>query len=166
MGTRADTRPTLPSRSLTPREGGSYDRSVPKASEATIARLEGEGHRVTDSRRAVLDAIAETHSPFTVEDICVSLPGVGRATVFRTVKLLQELDVVCRLPLGDGGVRYQLSQSEHHHHLICSNCGAVSEFSDQDLDGLIARNASSAGFRLDGHSLELYGLCEGCWRAG
>ena len=82
--------------------------------------------------------------------------------MFRTVKLLQEVDVVCRLPLGDGGVRYQLSHSEHHHHLICSSCGAVSEFNDAELDGLIRRNAHAEGFRLEGHSLELYGLCRAC----
>ena len=141
--------------------GDSYDRFVP-ATEQTIARLEGEGHRVTESRRAVLAAIAETHAPFTVEDICLAAPSVGRATVFRTVKLLQDLDLVCRLPLGDGGVGYQLSRSEHHHHLICSNCRSVSEFSDPELDLLIASNANGHGFRLDGHSLELYGICRNC----
>lgn len=134
--------------------------------QETIARLEGQGHRVTESRIAVLDAIAGVNAPFTVEDICVAVPAVGRATVFRTVKLLQELDVVCRLPLGDGGVRYQLSRSEHHHHLICGKCGAVTEFSDPDLDSLIRRNAQTAGFRLDGHSLELYGLCRACQPQG
>ncbi|MBA4179024.1 MAG: transcriptional repressor [Anaerolinea sp.] len=151
---------------LTPLGGRSYDRNVPGATQETIARLEGQGHRVTGSRRAVLDAIAGTVTPFTVEDICLAAPDVGRATVFRTVKLLQDLDVVCRLPLGDGGVRYQLSQSEHHHHLICESCGAVSEFSDPELDALIRRNARREGFRLDGHSLELYGLCPACQPGG
>lgn len=139
---------------------------VPAPTDETLARLEGQGHRLTGSRRLVLDAIAEAPAPFTIEDICAASPGVGRATVFRTVKLLQELDVLCRLPLGDGGVRYQLSQSEHHHHLICSTCGAVSEFSDPELDSLIRGNASRAGFRLDGHSLELYGLCRDCAARG
>lgn len=146
---------------MTPFAAASYDRPV-LATDQTIARLEGQGHRLTGSRRAVLEAISGTHSPFTVEDICLAAPGVGRATVFRTVKLLQELDVVCRLPLGDGGVRYQLSHSEHHHHLICGNCGAVTEFNDPELDVLIRSNANDEGFRLDDHSLELYGLCRSC----
>ncbi|MEP7215638.1 MAG: Fur family transcriptional regulator [Anaerolineaceae bacterium] len=146
-------------------DGVFHDRTVPQATDEILARLEGLGHRATGSRRAVLDAIALKHTPFTVEEISEETPGVGRATVFRTMKLLQDLDLVCRLPLGDGGVRYEVSRSAHHHHLICSNCGAVTEFSDPELDSLIVRNASTKGFRLDGHSLELYGLCARCARA-
>jgi Fe2+ or Zn2+ uptake regulation protein len=133
--------------------------------EETTARLEHVGHRVTSPRRAVLDAIAARPGPFTVEDLCEVLPGVGRATVFRTVKLLQELDVVCRLPLEDGGVRYELSRGGHHHHLICSECGLVSDFSDAEIDTLIEANARTAGFQLAGHSLELYGRCRACQAA-
>ena len=135
---------------------------MPPATDETLARLEGLGHRATGSRRAVLDAISLKHAPFTVEDICEAAPGVGRATVFRTMKLLQDLELVCRLPLGDGGVRYEVSRSEHHHHLICSRCGAVTEFSDPELDALIVTNARREAFRLDSHSLELYGLCAAC----
>lgn len=100
--------------------------------------------------------------PFTIEEICGAAPGVGRATVFRTVKLLQESDVVCRVVLEDGGIRYQISRSGHHHHLVCSNCGAVQEFSEPGLDGLIQGTADAAGFQLEGHSLELYGRCAAC----
>lgn len=125
-------------------------------------RLADVGHRLTGPRKAVLDAIGAEAAPFTVEELCAAVPGVGRATVFRTVRLLQELDVVCRLPLEDGSVRYQLSAGDHHHHLICSNCGRVSEFNDPALDRLIQENAHDAGFRLDGHSLELYGRCADC----
>ena len=147
---------------LTSRLARSYDQAVPQATDEILARLEGLGHRATGSRRAVLEAIALKRTPFTVEEISEAAPGVGRATVFRTMKLLQDLDLVCRLPLGDGGVRYEVSRSEHHHHLICSHCGAVTEFSDPELDSLIGANASGKGFRLDGHSLELYGLCAKC----
>jgi Fur family ferric uptake transcriptional regulator len=110
----------------------------------------------------VLDAMSASPRPFTIEEICGAAPGVGRATVFRTVKLLQESDVVCRVVLEDGGIRYQLSRSGHHHHLVCSNCGAVQEFSEPGLDALIQRTADGAGFQLEGHSLELYGRCAAC----
>jgi Fur family ferric uptake transcriptional regulator len=129
-------------------------------------RLERVGYRLTPTRRAVLDAISTSSTPFTVEDICSAVPDVGRATVFRTVKLLQELDVVCRVPLDDGSVRYSYSRSGHHHHLVCKQCGAVEEFSDPGLDVLIQEKASGHRFELDGHSLELYGRCARCSRAG
>ncbi|GAB4324128.1 MAG: Fur family transcriptional regulator [Dehalococcoidia bacterium] len=129
----------------------------------TLERLTRYGHRLTGQRRAVLDAIGAAPAPFSIEEICEAIPGVGRATTFRTVKLLQELDLVCRVPLEDGTVRYQLSQSDaHHHHLVCSGCGAVAEFSDAGLDARIEANARASGFRLESHSVELYGLCRAC----
>jgi Fur family ferric uptake transcriptional regulator len=107
-------------------------------------------------------AIEELAGPFTVEELTAAVPGVGRATVFRTVKLLLESEVVCRMTLEDGSIRYQLSRGEHHHHLICSECGTIAEFSDPELDALIHQNAEAEGFQLDSHSLELYGRCRRC----
>jgi Fe2+ or Zn2+ uptake regulation protein len=130
--------------------------------ETASQRLEIIGFRSTAPRRAVLVAIEDARAPFTVEDLLEVVPSVGRATVFRTVKLLQELDLVCRVPLEDGGVRYQLSDGGHHHHLVCRNCGSVAEFSDLEIDARIQEQAKGHGFALQGHSLELYGLCREC----
>ena len=130
-------------------------------------RLEVTGYRLTAPRRAVIDAIARTNRPFTIEELSERLPNIGRATVFRTIKLLHELDIVCRVPLEDGGIRYERSRSgRHHHHLICSECGSVTEFDDPSLDAAIEQNAATAGFELDGHSAELYGRCSPCRSAG
>ena len=127
------------------------------------ARFAESGHRMTAPRRAVLQAVARAAGPFSIEEIYDAAPEVGRATAFRTMKLLQEAGVVCRVPLEDGTVRYQLAESgTHHHHLICSECGSVAEFSDHALDGGIEQNATAAGFELDGHSVELYGRCSNC----
>lgn len=147
--------------SLTPSRRAKYDPNV-TANADTASRLAGIGQRVTATRKAVLDTMATVPGPFTIEDLCAALPGVGRATVFRTVKLLQEHDVLCRVVLEDGGVRYQLSTGGHHHHLVCSQCGSVQEFADSRLDALIRKNARESQFELDGHSLELYGRCNRC----
>lgn len=148
--------------SLTNGKTRSYDGVVASMRHAE-ARLAHKGHRLTGPRRAVLVAIADAPRPFSIEDICSALPGVGRATVFRTVRLFQDLDVVCRVPLEDGTARYQLSGTqEHHHHLVCTACGAVTEFDDPDLDARISANAADSHFRLDAHSVELYGLCKSC----
>lgn len=130
--------------------------------ESASRRLEDIGFRSTAPRRAVLTAIECAAGPFTVEELLDEVPSVGRATVFRTVKLLQELDLVCRVPLEDGGVRYRLSEGGHHHHLVCRNCESVTEFSDPEIDTRIQEQAKSHGFALQGHSLELYGLCSRC----
>ena len=130
---------------------------------APPALLREHGYRMTEPRRAVLGAIARSPRPFTIEELCERLPEIGRATVFRTVKLLQELEVVCRVPFEDGSIRYQHARSdEHHHHFICRSCGSVTEFSDASLDAAILEGAAAAGFQLDGHSVELYGHCDCC----
>lgn len=145
-------------------EGPSYDRFLMTDFVASAAvQLEEIGYRATAPRRTVLEAIsAAAPHPFTAEDLALAVPQVGRATVFRTIRLLQELDLVCRVPLEDGSIRYQLSRSDHHHHLVCRVCGRVTEFSDTDLDGLIQRQAERSEFTLDGHSTELYGRCRDC----
>jgi Fur family ferric uptake transcriptional regulator len=125
-------------------------------------RLETVGVRSTAPRRAVLDAIQESSGPFTIEDLLAETPAVGRATVFRTIKLLQELDLVCRVALEDGSIRYQLSDGGHHHHLVCRNCGSFTEFSDLEIDARIQEQANAHEFSLQGHSVELYGLCKQC----
>lgn len=131
----------------------------------SLERLEHTGYRMTAPRRAVLDAIARSSRPFTIDELNDRLPNIGRATVFRTIKLLQELEIVCRVPLEDGGVRYERSLSgRHHHHLICGECGSVTEFSDPALDEAIEQNAATAGFELGSHSTELYGCCARCRR--
>jgi Fe2+ or Zn2+ uptake regulation protein len=130
--------------------------------DTATTRLETIGFRSTAPRRAVLQAIETAQGPFTVEDLLAEVPSVGRATVFRTIKLLQELNMMCRVPLEDGSVRYQLSEGGHHHHLICRTCGSFTEFSDLELDTRIQEQANAHGFALQGHSLELYGLCRRC----
>ena len=67
--------------------------------------------------------------------------------------------------IGDGTARWELlSQAgdEHHHHLVCSECGAVSDFASGDLEGLLDDIARRTGYRVDAHRLEVYGLCPDC----
>ena len=118
--------------------------------------------RATGPRQAVLSAIEGAQGPFTIEEILQATPGVGRATVFRTIKRLHQGELLCRLQLEDGEIRYQLSSSGHHHHFICSTCGVVTDFSDPVLDELIQGKAGDARFELTGHSVDLYGHCAEC----
>jgi Fur family ferric uptake transcriptional regulator len=130
-----------------------------------VQRLEMAGHRVTPSRRAVVAAVARAGSHFTVDDISRRLPDVGRATVFRTMKLLLGLGVVCRVLLEDGSLHYRLSPAgagEHHHHLVCSECGRVEDFFPCDVALLTDELARRTSYEIEGHWLELYGRCGAC----
>ncbi len=127
-----------------------------------IQRLELRGHRITTSRRRVLEALLDAPAHFTVDDVLRQVADVGRATVFRTMKLLQELNVVCRVMMEDGSFHYRLSTRGHHHHLVCRSCGRVTDFATCDVSSLIDQLARSTDYQIEGHWLEVYGRCASC----
>ena len=132
----------------------------------TLARnLEARGHRVTPSRLAVISAVLQQRDHFTVDDLLRRSRGAGRATVFRTMRLLTELGVVCRVLLDDGSLHYRLSRRGHHHHLVCLGCGSVQDLDDCAVSGLVRELSSSSGYEIEGHWLEFYGRCAPCQRA-
>jgi len=130
--------------------------------DSPAAQLAASGRRLTTPRRAVLDALSRAGGPLTIEEIWEAVPDVGRATVFRTVKLLLELGLICRVVLENGSVRYVPATPDHHHHFICNACGAVEEFQPPPIDEAIRALADASGFELSGHALELYGRCRRC----
>ncbi len=127
-----------------------------------LQRLALRGHRVTGSRRRVIEAVAAAPAHFTAEELLRCLPGVGRATVFRTVKLLLDLNLVCRVLMEDGSLHYRRSATGHHHHLVCTSCGRVEDFTRCDVPGLVAGLARDVSFEVEGHWLEVYGRCGAC----
>jgi Fe2+ or Zn2+ uptake regulation protein len=130
--------------------------------ELIVQRLELRGHRMTGSRRRVIDAILLAPAQFTADDILHELPDVGRATVFRTMKLLLDLNVVCRVLLEDGTLHYRLSTRGHHHHLVCRSCGRVEDFSRCDVSALVEELRRNTEYEIQSHWLEVYGRCASC----
>ena len=124
--------------------------------------LEQQGYRLTAPRIRLLDAIVRVPGHFTAEDISAVTPSVGRATVFRTIKLLVELGAVCKIALADGTPRYRLASQSHHHHLICVRCGGSQDFARCDVDDVIARLQKATGYHVLGHRIEIYGVCSTC----
>ena len=127
-----------------------------------IQRLELRGHRITTSRMRVLEALLDAPAHFTVDDVLRQASDVGRATVFRTMKLLQDLNVVCRVMMENGSLHYRLSTRGHHHHLVCRSCGQVADFANCDVSSLIDQLARSTDYQIEGHWLEVYGRCAAC----
>ena len=107
-------------------------------------RLKEEGYKLTTQRRAILDAIIENSgshlSPEEIYEVVkLKYPEIGLATVYRTLQLFEQLDIVCKLNFDDGCNRYELnsdSNDHHHHHLICLNCGKVIEVKLDLLENL------------------------------
>lgn len=127
-----------------------------------VTQLSGLGYRDTEPRRLVISAVAAQTRPFTAEELCAALPCIGRATVYRGLRLLVETNQVCRVLLEDRELRYQLSPDGHHHHMLCGVCGASTDLADCDVEETLRAAAEDAGFRMSGHWLEVYGSCTDC----
>ncbi len=130
-----------------------------------LETLEGKGHRSTLPRQAVANAIASQQGHFTAEALRKRLPELGRATIYRSLKLLVEAGVLCRVLLEEGNLHYQLSHRGHHHHLLCVECGVSQDLVGCDIEDLLRQLSADHQFQLSGHWLEIYGHCQSCLSA-
>lgn len=137
-----------------------------KSTTPLVAAIGGAGYRVTEPRRAVAEIIAAREGHFTAADLVRESRqrrlGIGRATIFRALDLLLEIGVVERLDLPNGDHAYVGCEPRHHHHVVCSRCGRSAEVGDLGLEAVFGDVATSTGFIIDTHRLELFGLCPTC----
>jgi Fur family transcriptional regulator, ferric uptake regulator len=133
-----------------------------------LTALERGGYRLTEPRRDVAHLIADRSGHFAAADLVAEARsrrlGVGRATIFRTLDILVDLDRVERIDLPTGERAYVACEPAHHHHVICSRCGGSLDIDDAGLRKVVGEIARRTGYRIDDHRLELFGLCPGCQR--
>ncbi len=98
------------------------------------------------------------------EDIKTLHPTIGFATVYRTLKLFRECGIATERNFGDGKARYEpiKFEGEHHHHIICNNCGTIIEFANIQIENCLKQIAKLNNFDVTNHRLEIYGKCEKC----
>lgn len=124
-----------------------------------------KGLKMTEQRRVISRVLSDSHDHPDVEEVYRRAAAIDKrisiATVYRTMRLLEEANVIDRLDFGDGRARYEESRDEHHHHLIDMNTGEVIEFKDEALERMKEKIAASMGYELIGHRLELYGVKKG-----
>ena len=87
---------------------------------------------------------------------------IGIATVYRTLSLLEDSDMVTSLSFGAQGKKYELGAKDHHDHLICTICGTITEFVDEEIEGRQHHIADELGFTMQDHSMQIYGICKNC----
>jgi Fur family ferric uptake transcriptional regulator len=134
-----------------------------------LLALDRAGYRRTVPRSALVRLIADQSGHFSAADLeadarAIHL-GVGRATVFRTLEALAEAGAVERIDLPSGEHAYVACEPTHHHHVVCTRCGATHEIDDVGLRAIV-RAAERSGFRIERHRLELFGLCQACQASG
>lgn len=127
-----------------------------------IAHCEQMGLRMTEQRRTIASVLDRARDHPHVEELharaSAADPRISLATVYRTVKLLEESGILEKVDFGDGRARYESAERDHHDHLIDLDTGKVIEFVDPEIEELQERIASKLGYRLMGHRMELYGI--------
>ena len=133
--------------------------------------LREKGLKVTNQRLRILEVLESSpNRHLTAEEIYRQVkdtcPDMGLATVYRTIQLFLELQLIDRIDLNDGLVRYEIGeagQTKHrHHHLICRACGKVQAFEDDLLEELETKLFSELSFQVVDHEVKLFGYCREC----
>ncbi len=125
--------------------------------------------RYTTSRRRLVAALQAGDGPLTITQITAADETLPQSTTYRNLTTLEDVGAVTRIVTSDDFARYELGEhlTEHHHHLICSSCGDVTDFSlgsvdETALDRALQQAASKADFNVDAHRLDLLGTCARC----
>ena len=130
--------------------------------------LTSHGLRATAPRLSILNLISSHPGTFTAERICEQVPEVGRATVYRTLRILQEAGAICKVVMPNGEMAYSVSEvdgghAQHHHHAVCTECDSVRPFSVRSIERAInALGSLDELGKVVGHRIEVYDICRKC----
>jgi Fur family ferric uptake transcriptional regulator len=134
------------------------------------ARLAALDQRYTRIRRAIVDALRAGGAPYTLPEVLAVDRSLSQSSTYRNLAVLEEAGAVRRVVHGTGDhARYELAEelTEHHHHLICTTCGSVSDVTfdaelETELDRAFHGAAAASGFRPAHHAIDIYGACSRC----
>ncbi len=127
-------------------------------------------YKLTPQRQIILQTFVEHQDKhLSAEDVHMIVrqhsSEIGLATVYRTLELLSELEVLQKMDFGDGRSRYEINETStphHHHHLICLGCGKVKEFEDDLMETLENVISQKSNFMIVDHQVKFYGYCQEC----
>ena len=121
-----------------------------------------KGLKMTEQRRVIAQVLSEANDHPDAAEVYRRAseldPRISMATVYRTIRLFEDCNVLERLNFGDGRVRYEEASREHHDHLIDVKSGKIIEFQNTEIERLQREVAREFGYELVDHRLELYGI--------
>lgn len=137
--------------------------------EEISALLGAVDQRYTSGRRRLVAALQQGDGPLTINQIAEADTTLPQSSIYRNLTLLEDAGAVTRIVTNDDYARFELAEAltEHHHHLICTNCGEVVDFeldsrTERTLDRALEQAAAAAGFTTSNHRLDLLGTCSNC----
>ena len=141
----------------------------PAIHDLVADRLRRVDQRYTAGRRRLIDALAAAERPITIPELLGGRQDLPQSSAYRNLQILEQVGVVHRIVTTDEHARFELAEelAGHHHHLICTTCGKVDDFTasrqlERTIDTALAKVADSAGFNLSSHRLDLIGVCADC----
>ena len=137
--------------------------------EKVASLLTAAGHRYSSVRRRLVKVLLTAGKPLTNRQITDSDSSLVQSSVYRNLSVLEAAGAVTRIVTGDEFTRFELTEhiTEHHHHIICTDCGDISDFSlpsslEKNLNLSLRKAASKISFRLDNHRFDAIGVCVAC----
>ncbi|MBN2870370.1 MAG: transcriptional repressor [Campylobacterales bacterium] len=130
--------------------------------------LRDNGLKFTIQREVILETLYNSDEHLTPEALHHLIQekhpdlNTGIATVYRTLSLLEDSNMVTSLSFGAQGKKYELGAKDHHDHLICTKCGQITEFVDDEIEERQKKIADALGFKMQEHSMQIYGICKKC----
>jgi len=141
-------------------------------SEEAIAELKKivkqKGLKYTEQREIVLSILIHAADHLSAEEVYNEIKSkhtssnIGIATVYRALGFLEEVDLITSITFGSDGKKYESNAKSHHDHLICTECGKIVEFLDEEIEKRQERIAKKNKFKITNHSMQLYGICVDC----
>lgn len=132
------------------------------------ALLKKNDLKFTRQREAILESLYNSDEHLTPEELYNLIQEnhpdlkTGIATVYRTLQLLEDHNIVTSLSFGAQGKKYELGAKDHHDHIICTSCGEITEFVDEQIEKRQDLIATDLGFKMIDHSMQIYGICKSC----
>jgi Fur family transcriptional regulator, ferric uptake regulator len=131
--------------------------------------LKDKGMKYTEQRAIILQILINLDEHLTAEEVHDIIKkkypnqNIGIATIYRTLNFLEEVNLISSISFGKDGKKYESnSNDQHHDHLICTNCGKIVEFFDEDIERRQENIAIENGFKITDHTMQLYGVCDKC----
>ncbi len=133
------------------------------------ARLRADAQRYTTNRRTIVEQLDRSDRPLSIPELLEQAPDLAQSSAYRNLAVLERSGVVGRIITSDEFARYELAEdlTQHHHHLICTTCGAVDDFTlparaEVELEQALTTAAAEGRFTATGHRLDLVGTCARC----
>ena len=130
--------------------------------------IKSKGMKYTEQRAIILQILINLDDHLNAEEIHSIIQkdypeqNIGIATIYRTLNFLEEVNLISSISFGKDGKKYEGNTDEHHDHLICTSCGKIVEFLDDDIEKRQNDIAKTNGFQITDHSMQIYGLCQKC----